>query len=151
MVLAAYDSGLYKLLLLGHIASFLVAFAPAVIHPLITAQSKAHGPAELGRVAGYMAANARRVHLPALVALGAFGIGLVLESDPLWAFDQAWVSLALLAWIAIGAIVVAVLMPAERRLAAGDLEAEKRVQQAGPVITILLLVILYLMIWKPGL
>lgn len=151
MVLAAYNSGLYKLLFLGHVVSFLIAFAPVVIHPLLAAQSKADGPATLGRVAGYMAANGRRVHLPALVALGAFGIGLVLESDPAWAFDQTWVSLALLTWLAIAAVVIAVLMPAERKVAAGDLDAEKRVQQAGPIITILLLVVLYLMIWKPGL
>ena len=43
MVLAAYDDGLYKLLLLGHILSLLVAFAPAVINPILAAQSKQDG------------------------------------------------------------------------------------------------------------
>ena len=151
MLLAAISDNPYRIFFLLHIVSVVAAFAPMVIHPVMGAQAKADGETSLRAVSGYMAANGRRVHLPALVALGGFGVALVLESDPVWAFDQVWVSLALLAWLAIGAVVVAVLMPAERRLAGGDLEAEKRVQQAGPVVTILLLVILYLMIWKPGL
>lgn len=123
MVLAAYGDGLYKLLLLGHIVALLVAFAPA---------------------------NGRRLHLPALVVTGALGIALVLVSGDAWSFDQAWVSLAFLVWLALAGVVSAVIIPAERKLAAGDPAAERQVGLGGQLVTVLLLVMLYLMIWKPG-
>jgi uncharacterized membrane protein len=151
MVLATYGSGLYKLLLLGHIISFLVAFAPAVISPVLAAQTKKDGEGVLMAVAGHLSTNGRRIHFPALIALGGFGITLVLVSDPAFAFDQMWVGIALVVWIGICGVVSGVILPNERKLAAGDLEAEKKVAMGGQIVTVLLLVMLYLMIWKPGL
>ena len=150
MVFAVVNSTLYKLLFLGHMVTFVVAFAPAVINPVIGAQAKADGPEVLTKVSGYMAKNGRRIHFPAVVLLGAFGLGMVFEGDPAWGFDQAWVSLALLVWIAICGAVSGLILPAERALAAGRLEAEKKVAMGGQMVTVLLLVMLYLMIWKPG-
>jgi hypothetical protein len=42
-------------------------------------------------------------------------------------------------------------VPGERAMAAGDLSAETKVAMGGQIITVLTLVMLYLMIWKPGL
>lgn len=151
MVLADISSGLYKLLFLGHIVTFLVAFAAAVIHPILSVQVKDDGEGALQRLAAHMAANGRRIHFPALILTAAFGIGLVLVSDDVWGFDQAWISLAFLVWIAMCGIVSAMIMPGERKLAAGDLEAEKKIALGGQIVTVLLLIMLYLMIWKPGL
>jgi uncharacterized membrane protein len=150
MVIATEGSGLYKVFFLGHILSLLVAFAPAVIHPILTAQSKQDGDSTLMQVAGHMATNTRRLHFPALVALGAFGLAMIFSSDEVWGFDQTWVSLALLVWIALCGIVSGLIMPAERKLAAGDLAQEARIAMAGQIATVLVLVMLYLMIWKPG-
>jgi len=55
-----------------------------------------------------------------------------------------------LVWIAICGVISGVLLPAERKLAAGDDAAEATVERAGQIATLLLLVMLYLMIWKPG-
>jgi uncharacterized membrane protein len=151
VVLADIGSGLYKLLYLGHIVTVLVAFAPAVIHPIIGAQAKADGEGALQRLSGHMATNGRRVHFPALVLTTAFGTGMVIVSDDLYGFDQTWISLAFLVWIALCGVVSGMLMPAERKLAGGDLEAERKVTMGGQIATVLLLVMLYLMIWKPGL
>ena len=103
------------------------------------------------RLAGHLASNGRQIHFPALIALGGFGIAMVLTSDdglrlrrhlgvaglPRVAGDHA-------GWSA------ACVLPAERKLAAGDLEAEKKVAMGGQIATVLTLVMLYLMIWKPG-
>ena len=97
-----------------------------------------------------MASNGRQIHFPALVALGGFGIAMVLTSDPRIGFDQAWVSLAFLVWLAITGLVSAVMLPGERKMAEGDLSVEKKVEVGGQIITLLTLVMLYLMIWKPG-
>ncbi len=150
MILSAYGDGLYKLLFLGHIISLVVAFAPAAVHPILTAQAKTDGDSELIRLAGHMAANGRRIYTPALIALGAFGILLVLQSDGFADWDQAWVMIAFTLWLVICGVVTAVIVPGERKLAAGDLAAEARVALGGQIATVLLLVMLYLMIWKPG-
>jgi hypothetical protein len=151
MILAAYDDGLYNALFLGHMISFLVAFAPAVINPILAAKVKRDGDeGALIRLSGHMASNGRQIHFPALIALGGFGIAMVLTSDPVWSFGDTWVSLAFLVWLALGGVVLGLLLPAERRLAAGDLAAEPKVAMGGQIVTVLLLVMLYLMIWKPG-
>lgn len=150
MILAAYGDTLYKLLFLGHILSFVVAFAPAVINPVLAAQSKQDGESELIRVAGHMAKNGRTIHFPALLALGGFGILLVLQSSEVWEFDQTWVGLAILVWLGLCGVITGLVLPAERRLAAGDLAAEPKVALGGQLATVLALVMLYLMIWKPG-
>jgi hypothetical protein len=74
----------------------------------------------------------------------------VFASDPAWGFDQLWVSLALLVWLAICGVVSGVILPSERKLAGGDLAAEAKVAMGGQIVTVLLLAMLYLMIWKPG-
>jgi hypothetical protein len=151
MILAAYGDGLYKLFYFGHMASFLVAFAPAVIHPIIGAQTKADGdPSALARLTGHMAGNGRRIHFPALIALGAFGLAMVFTSSDVDAFDQAWVSLAFLVWLGICGVVSGMLLPAERKVAAGDESALVPLERAGQISTLLLVVMLYLMIWRPG-
>ncbi len=124
MILAAYGSGLYNVLFLGHMIAFVVAFGPAVV------------------------SNGRQINFPALVVLGAFGLALVLEGD--WDFGATWVSLAFLVWLALGGVVTGILMPNERRLATGDTAAERLIDRGGQLVTLLVLVMLYLMIWKPG-
>jgi hypothetical protein len=61
------------------------------------------------------------------------------------------VNLAMVVWIAMNGVVHALIVPGERKLAAGDADAEKRLDLGGMIITILFLVMLYLMIWKHGL
>ena len=151
MLLAAYGSGLYKALFLGHMVAFVVAFAPAVVHPILSAQSKVDSDdGAFRRLLAHQAANGKRIYFPALIALGGFGIAMVVVSDPVWAFDQTWVSLAVVVWLAICAVISGGLLPAERKAAAGDEGAEVQVERAGQVTTVLALAMLYLMIWKPG-
>lgn len=152
MVIADISSGLYKLLYLGHIVTILVAFAPAFVHPILSAQVTADGDATARqRLSAHMATNGRRLHFPALVLTAAFGIAMVLVSDEVWGFDQAWISLAFLVWIALCGVVSGLIMPAERKLDGGDHDAERTIAMGGQIATALLLVMLYLMIWKPGL
>lgn len=155
--MSAAFGGMYKVLLLLHLLSVVVAFAPAVVNPIYAAQMKGEGEGVFQRFAGHMAANGRRIHFPALIATGVFGLGMVFSSKPdgadenLIEFDQAWVSLSLLVWIALCGVVSGMILPAERKLSAGDMEAEKKVAMGSQIATVLFLVMLYLMIWKPGL
>jgi hypothetical protein len=151
MILATYGDSLFKFLFLGHMLSFVIAFAPAVVNPVLAAKVKKDGDeAAYVRVAGHLFTNGRYIHLPALLALGGFGIAMVLTSDPAITFGDTWVSLAFLVWLAICGLITGLMLPAERKLAAGDLSAEKKVEMGGQIVTLLTLVMLYLMIWKPG-
>lgn len=151
MMFAAVNDGVDKVLFLGHMIAFVVAFAPAVINPVLMAKAKGDDdPGAYGRLAGHLAGNGRQIHLPALIALGGFGIAMVFTSDDQFGFGDTWVSLAFLVWLAMAGVVSGLLLPGERRLAAGDGSAEALVARGGQIVTLLLLVMLYLMIWKPG-
>ncbi len=152
-------STMYKIMLFLHLVAVVAAFAPMIVNPLLSVRSAKDGPAVQRPVFGYMAANGRMVHLPALVLVGVFGLGMVFSSkigssdENLWGFDQAWVSLSFLLWIAIGGLVSGMMLPAERKLASGEGDAaalEKKVALGGQIVTVLFLVVVYLMIWKPG-
>src|SRR6187551_120731 len=110
MILATFGDGLYKVFFLGHMLSFVIAFAPAVVNPVLVAQVKGDGDmGSLGRLAGHLAKNGRTIHFPALIALGGFGIAMVLTSDPVWSFSDTWVSLGFLVWLAICGVVTGML------------------------------------------
>jgi uncharacterized membrane protein len=148
--LATIQSGLYKVLFLGHMVAFLVAFAPAVVNPVLAARAEKDGPEVLRTVSGYQALNGKQIHFPALIVQGALGLALVIVGDPVWAFDQAWVSVSFLIWFAMCGVVSGMILPSERKVAAGDDSAASKVALGGQIVTVLLLIMLYLMIWKPG-
>lgn len=94
--------------------------------------------------------------IAALVLLGA-GIWMVVD-NPVWEFSQAWVTLGFTG-VAVGAILGPVFYgPQGRRvlaeLEAGDPAAEargRRIGMVGIAETVLLLIVVWSMIAKPGL
>jgi hypothetical protein len=156
MVIAALRDNAYDVVLLLHIISIVIAFAPAVVNPLTEARLKADGAGEGGLVAFYKAAgaNGRRVYFPALIVAGVFGgalIGMSKTNDELvWKFDQTWVWLSILNWVVMCGVVSAVILPNERKVAGGDVSAASKVAAGGGIATLLVIVQLYLMIFKPG-
>ena len=135
-----YDTP-YRIFFLLHIASVVVAFAPVVL--AVVPGGGAAGDA--------LRAAGRTVYGPALIAAGLFGLILVMLSDELWEFSQAWVSLAFLVWFVMVGVFQGLVMPGKRlgggrRPRAGAVD----VQSGEAILTLLFLVMLYLMIWKPG-
>jgi uncharacterized membrane protein len=152
MLLAAVRGDVaYDVLLFLHLASLLVAFSPVAAHPLTSARVKrAQGEAGLVELSKAMHANGRAVYFPALIATGVFGILMALVDGDFVELSDGWVMGGLGVWIAICGVVSGMILPAERALAAGDLAAEKRVAVGGQIATLLVVVILWLMIFKPG-
>jgi uncharacterized membrane protein len=149
-VLASIGSTPYKIVFLLHILSVIVAFAPAFVWPVTNASLRKEGGVG-SRVATQVVRNSMLVHGPALVLTGFFGILLIVLSDEVWEFSQMWVSMAFLVWFALLGVVFGAIIPAERKVAGGDEAAEKKVAMFGGISHVLLLVMLILMIWKPGL
>ncbi len=149
-MIAAYRDTGYDVVLFLHILAAFVAFAPAFVHPLISNQTKALDATNRGTVLGMIAGNGRRIYAPALIVTGLLGFAMQGMSGGVIEFGQTWFWLAIVIWIAMNGILHAVLLPAERALSAGDEAAESKVTGAGAILTVLLLVMLYLMVFQPG-
>lgn len=142
----SFGSG-YNVLLLLHIVAVFVAFAPAVAHTLLAAQLRGRGS---GQVLGLLQRNEQRVFGPALIVAGLLGFGLQGMSDGAWEFGQTWIWLSIVLWIAQNGVLHAFLFPAEKAVAGGDQAARSRVDLGNALMALLFLIILVLMIWKPG-
>jgi uncharacterized membrane protein len=151
VVLAAgRDSGVYNLLLLLHIVTVVVAFAPLFVQPVLVRQLGSSRRGDIPAVVGSLLRSNQRIHAPALILSGFFGILLVAASDDLWKFSQGWVSAAFLVWIAMNGVLHGLHLPAQRKLAKGDRSVQQRLDLADGLLALLFLVMVVLMIWRPG-
>jgi hypothetical protein len=147
----------YRLVYLLHIGSVLVAFAAAFVHPRLGGLAK-RLPGDAASALNQTIVNGSlKLHFPALVLAGLFGSALIPMSTvgdvAIYEFSQMWISLAYLVWFAMLGILFFVMLPAERALVTdpGDAGAQKKVGMFGGILHLLLLVMLVLMVWKPGL
>jgi hypothetical protein len=128
------DTG-FRIFYLLHIVTIVVAFAPAVVAVL---------PGGRDGTLGLLDRAGRQVYAPALILAGLFGILCIVTSDDVFEFDQTWISLAFVVWIAMNGVFHALVLAGQRQ---GD---ERKVVTGQQIMTVLLLAMLYLMIWKPG-
>ena len=151
MIFAAVGDTGYNIVLILHILAAIVAFAPAFAHPFLSQQSKSLDAANQGRVLGFMVANGRRIYAPALIVVGLLGFALSGMSDSTFELSQGWLLVSVVLWIAMNGILHAVVIPNERKWSEGDESAEQMVTVGGIALTVALVVMLYLMVFKPGL
>lgn len=128
------DTG-FRIFYFLHILTIVVAFAPAVIAVL---------PGGRDGALGLLDRAGRQVYAPALILAGLFGILCIVTSDDIFEFDQTWISLAFVVWIAMNGVFHALVLAGQKQ---GD---ESKVVTGQQIMTVLLLAMLYLMIWKPG-
>jgi uncharacterized membrane protein len=143
MLFAAYDDTGFKVVLLLHILAVVIAFGPLFFIPLLARTT--HGNAGDSTLA-YL----QRFATPAVVLAGFFGMAMVGMSDKVYKFSQTWVSLAFALWIIQVALFIFGMLPSQRKAAAGDAVAAKRLPMFTGIIHLTFLVMLYLMIWRPG-
>jgi quinol-cytochrome oxidoreductase complex cytochrome b subunit len=130
------DSTGYKILLLIHILAVIVAFGGNFVQPML---------ARAGNVADETFAKVSLyIQLPAIIVVFVAGMGLIGMSDEAWKFSQTWVSLAFL--VTILAAVLQYLV--SRAWKNGN---PKSVPGLTGGLHLLLLIAVYLMIFKPGL
>ncbi len=132
-------SNAYNIFLILHVAAVVVGLGPSALTLLPGG----------GDVRQAVAAAGRTVYAPSLIAAGLFGILLIFTSpeigdDRVWEFSQAWISLAFLVWIAMIGVQHAMVLAGRRK---GDATLE---ENGHKVLTVLFVVMLYLMVFKPG-
>ncbi|MFI5255034.1 MAG: DUF2269 family protein [Candidatus Limnocylindrales bacterium] len=154
-----------------HIGAAIVAFGPTFVFPLIGAMGGKE-PMHANFAARISGAIERRVVLPVALTMPLSGIGLIwtLPIDVL-APTSRWLLLGIAVYIVAIAYVVFVQDPAAHKVIALStppaggpppggpppggpppelLAAIKKVQQGGLILTVLLVAIFLLMIFRPG-
>jgi uncharacterized membrane protein len=152
-------AGLYDWLLFLHIVAAMVWVGGVVLlGVLVTLVLRGRDPEPVARVGSTLRLVGPRVLAPATIAVFGLGIWLVLNSDA-WDFGQFWVQLALALFAAAFLIGAAHQSRAATRLsraaATGDNdEAHRQLARWScgyRVIVVLLLVVAWDMVFKPGL
>lgn len=148
MIAAVGDTG-YNILLLFHILLAMIGVAPAFVDPIVAMRWQGDRDL-LGRFAGTLAEANQKIFGSALIVSGLIGFGLAGMSDKVYSMSDGWLMAAAIVWVALIGVLHGVLIPAGKALAAGDDSAQRKLQTVGPVFPLLVIVLLYLMIFKPG-
>jgi uncharacterized membrane protein len=161
MLLGTISSNAYRVVLALHIIAVVVGFGAVLLNGVYASKAKARSGPEGAAIAE---ANYEISYGWAqwfIYAIIVFGFALVGMSDKLIKLSQTWVWLSIVLYVAIIGIVHGVHRPNVRRLnelmrhgtAADRDEMERRGRLAeamGGVMSVLFVVIVFLMVIKPG-
>ncbi|HUQ62145.1 MAG TPA: DUF2269 family protein [Acidimicrobiales bacterium] len=170
-MLAALDSDAYRLFLVLHLLTAIVGFGGVVAMGIFGARAARQGGAEGAAVFNYILGS--RWAEWVIYSVPVFGIIAVLLSDDAWKFSQTWVSLSFVLFIVAVGVLHGLHLPNLKRmnvllgeLASGAViapegggrpsqatELANRGQKAGifgGILNLTLVVIVVLMVWKPG-
>lgn len=150
MLIGAIGDTGYDVMLLLHILAMIVAFAPSFVWPFVSVRLKKEGKPVGPTIAALAAGNSAKIHGPALAIGGILGFGLAGMSDEVFKVSQPWLTAAALLWFIALGVVFGMMAPAEKRILQGDEGAEKILSMAGGILHLVIVVELYLMIFKPG-
>jgi uncharacterized membrane protein len=153
-----------------HVTAAIVAFGPTFVFPLIGVAAR-NEPAHIGFALHLDAAIEDKLVIPFALTMPVSGIGLAASLGIEWGHN-AWLVLGLALWVVAMFVAVVLQRPIVHRLieitsamrapapagpgadVAGPPEEFvrliKRVQQNGMVLTVLLIAIIILMVWKPA-
>ena len=151
MVLAAFNGTGYKILLVLHILSVIVAFAPNFVWPFVSVRLRNANKPVGATINELASGNTRKIYGPAFFLAGFFGCGLVGMSEKVYSFSQTWISIALVLWFIGLGIMFGLMAPAEKKVQQGDEGAETKLSMYGGMLHLLLFLLLIDMVFKPGL
>lgn len=166
LAVSTYDFSLF-LHITAAVVGFGMAFAESIFFPV--AMRMKNGVRNLPYLHRLQLTINQFFAGPALLIVIVTGI---YQTDKLWEFDQAWIQAALALWVVLALLILAYFIPSDRKLlpmitaeiaAAGDREltlkdlspeytrAGRRQGFVGALTGILLIVMIYIMVTKPGL
>ena len=146
VVLAAMNSTGYKIVLLIHVLAVIIGFAPLWLTPVMVRLTAAGDKA----AADGLEVSILRFSLPGIGLAGFLGFGLAGMSDKVFKMSQTWLSIAAVLWIVLLAVLFFVARPAIKAFRDGDAAARGRIMMVTGISHLILVVTLYLMIFKPG-
>lgn len=159
------DSGAYKFILLLHILAVVVGIGSQMLNGLYAAKAKKLGAA----AGGTMQVNLEVSHFAEyfIYAIPVLGFALLGMSDGAFEVGQTWIWLSLVLYVLALGISHGVMFPSAKkmqaigpRLVSGQVTAEdgatataleKKLAAGDMTLNLLVVVLIGLMIWKPGL
>jgi len=160
MLLATIASTPYKIVLVLHILAAIVGFGSVMLNGVYGAEVRKRGGAEGAAIADANYRVSFGVAMYVIYTIPVLGLALVGMSDKAWKFSQTWVWLALLLWFVLVGLVHGVHRPNVRQLdelvrngSTDVAEMERRARLAstmGAVLSLIVVVTLVLMVFKPG-
>ena len=148
-------SGVYALLLVLHLVTVVLLVGPAALAAVTSSRLVRDGRADALRAASR---STRLYTLGSLltVVLGSALVGLSGDGTPQWTMGQMWVSASYALWLVAVVLTLVVVVPAQEA-AAGALDDGQpagshagRIGAAAGVATLCWVVIIALMVYKPG-
>ena len=142
----------YKVMLVLHLLAVVVGFAPAWLTPLLV-RLTANGDTA---AADGLETSILRFSLPGIALAGLLGFGLAGMSkfgdaaEPLYKMSQPWLSTAILLWLILLAVIAFVARPAIKAFRGGDAKARGMIMMSTGITHLILVVMIVLMVWKPG-
>jgi len=155
------DEDLYNLVLVLHILAVIIGFGGMFIAGFYGNEARDRpGPEGLAVAETTLKVTGRFPSI-AVGAVPILGILLILMSDDTWKFSEAWISLSFLLYIVLMGLATGIQVPAIRKLVAlrsgaqgaqsGEMQAlGKKAATVGAIVNLLWVVILVLMVFKPG-
>ena len=153
------DGDLYNVVLVLHILAAIIGFGGMFIAGFYGIESR-RLPGDEGLVVAQATLKVSgQVPTVAVCAVPIFGILLILMSDDVWQFSQAWISLSFLLYFVLMGLATGLQVPTIRKLvalrAAGGNATQvealgKRAAAVGAVVNVLWVITLALMVFKPG-
>lgn len=177
LTLADINSGAYKFTLVLHVLAAIIGIGTVFLNGLRGSRSQKKGEqGALAESAG-IAEDVDRTSAVAewfIYAVPLLGVGLVFMSDDVWDFGQTWIWLSLVLYASALAVSLIWIQPTSRKIAAltremadggpplpgaqGPPPQVAELDRLGTIVGAssgyahtMVVVILFLMIWKPGL
>ena len=153
------DGDLYQFVKVLHILAVIIGFGGTFIAAFYGAESTKRPGAEGLAIAESTLKVTGLVPTMSVYSVPILGILLILLSDDLFKFSEPWISLSFLLYIVLTVLAVAVQVPTIRKMvaargqggSAADTERmAKTVGVTGGIVNLLWIVILFLMVFKPG-
>ena len=145
----------YKVLLVLHLLSVIVAFGPWFLNGLLPANAlkRSQPEGQAINAANFTVSSFSQYAMYGVLVFGFATLGAKSKGAPI-KMSQAWVWLAIVVWVAIVGVLHSIVLPAQRALkdGSGDREAITQRQSLGvAIINVLVVVAVYLMVFTPGL
>jgi Predicted integral membrane protein (DUF2269) len=166
---AGVGSGIYNVFLLLHILAAIIGFGGILLNGFYGIEAgKRPGPA--GRAVSEANLKVSQIAMYFIYAVPVFGFALSGTSDDTFKMSQTWLWLAFVLWLAIVGVCHAILFKGHKRINVLLAEIETAPRPAGGrppqaveiqaigkqlasvsvAIDVAVIVVLYLMVWRPG-
>jgi hypothetical protein len=153
MLLADIGDTPYNIILFVHILTMFVAFAPMFVNMFLDRQTRGDSSVRQAVFTG-IAQRSMKIYGSMLILGGFLGFGVAGMSksgeELVYSVSDSWLWPGVLIWVAMNGVLHGMIVPGEKAIGAGDDVGGKKAELGGQLMTVMFLVTLFLMVFKPG-